>query len=109
MLQTLLEDCSLKQKGDQKLIKQIVRCYLRLTDHPKSPILLTFQWNPVPRAREILRQILLPFLKKIGFEFITDETTKKIHIQLLHNLYKSDSELKNSFAVKNKNPEEQNY
>jgi CCR4-NOT transcription complex subunit 9 len=68
-----------------RLLKHVVRCYLRLSDHPKY---LASQIRVNSRAREALKSCLPDPLKNASFaQVLKDDTsTKRCLAQLLYNL-----------------------
>mmetsp|Transcript_26208 Transcript_26208/g.23070 ORF Transcript_26208/g.23070 Transcript_26208/m.23070 type:complete len:123 (+) Transcript_26208:460-828(+) len=69
VLNHMVNDLVQNKKDDQRLLRHIIRCYLRLAENTK--------------AKEALRKILPAPLKESEQEIITDETVKKWHAQLL--------------------------
>lgn len=69
-----------------RLLKHVVRCYLRLSDHPKSPSSPSNDANG--RAREALKSCLPDPLRNASFaQVLKDDTsTKRCLAQLLYNL-----------------------
>jgi CCR4-NOT transcription complex subunit 9 len=78
-----------------RLLKHVVRCYLRLSDHPKSlpphpfppPAPSPRRTNDV-RAREALKSCLPDPLRNASFAQVLrdDNSTKRCLAQLLYNL-----------------------
>lgn len=69
-----------------RLLKHVVRCYLRLSDHPKSPQMRFPRLTS--RAREALKTCLPDPLRNASFaQVLKDDTsTKRCLAQLLYNL-----------------------
>mmetsp|Transcript_69167 Transcript_69167/g.80643 ORF Transcript_69167/g.80643 Transcript_69167/m.80643 type:complete len:531 (+) Transcript_69167:29-1621(+) len=72
VLNQMIEELVNYNKEDQRLLRHIIRCYLRLSDNQK--------------ANDALRKVLPPTLKDVDQTLITDDTVKRWHIQLLQNL-----------------------
>ncbi|CAD8098590.1 unnamed protein product [Paramecium primaurelia] len=72
VLQTMIDDLHQSQKDDQRLLRHIIRCYLRLSENQK--------------AGEVLKKYLPQVLKDPTQSFIKDEVVKKWHNNLLQNL-----------------------
>jgi CCR4-NOT transcription complex subunit 9 len=68
-----------------RLLKHVVRCYLRLSDHPKSSRIMI---AANVRAREALKSCLPDPLRNASFaQVLKDDTsTKRCLAQLLYNL-----------------------
>ena len=69
-----------------RLLKHVVRCYLRLSDHPKCFSICLLRL--INRAREALKSCLPDPLRNASFaQVLKDDTsTKRCLAQLLYNL-----------------------
>lgn len=82
----------LGKEPSTRLLKHVVRCYLRLSDNLRYWFILKghfpLKWSSNFRAREALRQCLPEQLKDSTFAITLkdDSTTKKWLSQLLQNL-----------------------
>lgn len=72
VLNHMVTDIVANSKDDQRLLRHVIRCYLRLTDNPKG--------------KEALKKNLPDPLRDEDSKLITDETVKKTHTQLLQTL-----------------------
>eukprot|EP00828_Plagiopyla_frontata_P042257 TRINITY_DN6256_c0_g1_i1.p3 TRINITY_DN6256_c0_g1~~TRINITY_DN6256_c0_g1_i1.p3 ORF type:complete len:296 (+),score=41.43 TRINITY_DN6256_c0_g1_i1:97-984(+) len=73
VLQSMIEDLETGGKDDQRLLRHIIRCYLRLSENQ--------------RANDALKKCLPDILKNPSQkQFITDELVKRWHTNLLQNL-----------------------
>lgn len=72
VLHHMVTDLTNAGKDDQRLLRHIIRCYLRLAENPK--------------ANEALRKYLPGPLRELDQKLITDDAVRKWHAQLLQNL-----------------------
>jgi len=72
VLNHMVSDLTTAGKDDQRLLRHIIRCYLRLAENPK--------------ANEALRKYLPAPLRDLDQKLITDEAVRKWHVQLLQSL-----------------------
>jgi len=78
VLNHMVTDLTSSGKDDQRLLRHIIRCYLRLAENPK--------------ANEALRKYLPAPLRDLDQKLITDDVVKKWHGQLLQSLGLLESE-----------------
>lgn len=72
VLHHMVTDLTNAGKDDQRLLRHIIRCYLRLAENPK--------------ANEALRKYLPGPLRELDQKLITDDAVRKWHAQLLQTL-----------------------
>lgn len=65
----MIDDLAESEKEDQRLLRHIIRCYLRLSENS--------------RANEALTQCLPVILKDTNSKLITDDVVKRWHTSLL--------------------------
>lgn len=61
-----------EKETDQRLLRHIIKCYLRLSENN--------------RANEALKKCLPDVLKSNNVSFIQDDNVRRWHLQLLQNL-----------------------
>lgn len=72
VLNHMVTDVVTNSKDDQRLLRHVIRCYLRLAENQKG--------------KEALKKNLPDALREVDQKLITDDAVRKSHTQLLQNL-----------------------
>lgn len=72
ILKDIIEDIAENEKDDQRLLRHIIRCLLRLSENPKA-------------AQQLIR-FVPKCIQNVNNNVITDDQVKKWHQKLLKNL-----------------------